>query len=421
MPTKLKPPKPGKPLKIKRGSSSLQIYHSLNTVNGKTYPQFTISYYVADKRIRKKYSSFEDARTEAEVILGKLQHAQHEVLRLTSKDRADYLHAIQKLKPLDVDLHTAITDYTHCCKLLPVGVTLHRAVEEFLQNRPIKTRSKNVGEIVDEFIKTKEQARRSEIHIRDMRNRLARFADVFQVPITSITHDQIQKYLQSLKLGVRTQRNHLRHIITLFRYAVRHEYLSPKALDEFQKIELPDDEITEIEIFSPEEMELVLANAKQEVIPWIVLGGFAGLRHAELQRLDWSEVKAEEGFVEIKARKSKTASRRLAPVTSNLHAWLSLYACKDGNVAIYQNMANEIQKLTKRINENRPRNMRKFKWRKNGLRHSFVSYRLAMINDAAKVALESGHSQQMLFRHYRQLVTKKQAEDWFSIFPTAVN
>ena len=52
---------------------------------------------------------------------------------------------------------------------------------------------------------------------------------------------------------------------------------------------------------------MVLENAKQEIIPWIVLGGFAGLSHAELQRLEWSEVKPEEGFVEIKARKSKTA------------------------------------------------------------------------------------------------------------------
>ena len=419
MPTKLKPPKPGKPLKIKRGSSSLQIYHTLNTVNGKSYPQFTISYYVAEKRIRKKYSNFEDARSEAEVILGKLQHAEHEVLRLTSKDRADYLHAIQKLKPLGVELHAAISDYTHCCKLLPEGMPLQQAVEGFLQYRPVKATSKKLGKIVDEFIQTKEQARRSDIHIRDMRNRLARFANVFQVPITSITHDQIQKYLQSLKLGVRTQRNHLRHIITLFRYAVRHEYLSPKALDEFQKIELPDDEITEIEIFTPDDMRLILTHAKKEIIPWIVLGGFSGLRHAELQRLDWSEVKPKEGFVEIKARKSKTASRRLAPITPNLEAWLSMYVGKDGYVAVYQNMANEIQKLTIRINENRPRNMSKFKWRKNGLRHSFVSYRLAMINDAAKVALESGHSQQMLFRHYRQLVTKKQAEDWFSIFPSA--
>jgi hypothetical protein len=32
------------------------------------------------------------------------------------------------------------------------------------------------------------------------------------------------------------------------------------------------------------------------------------------------------------------------------------------------------------------------KWKKNALRHSFCSYRLAVIEDAAKVAYEAGNS-----------------------------
>jgi hypothetical protein len=54
---------------------------------------------------------------------------------------------------------------------------------------------------------------------------------------------------------------------------------------------------------------------------------------------------------------------------------------------------------------------------KNGLRHSFCSYRLAQTNNAAQVALEAGNSPTMIFRHYRELVTPAQAEAWFSIRP----
>jgi len=52
------------------------------------------------------------------------------------------------------------------------------------------------------------------------------------------------------------------------------------------------------------------------------------------------------------------------------------------------------------------------------MRHSFVSYRLAATGNAAQVALESGHDQAILFRHYRELVRPKDAERFFSIVPT---
>ena len=56
-------------------------------------------------------------------------------------------------------------------------------------------------------------------------------------------------------------------------------------------------------------------------------------------------------------------------------------------------------------------------WPHNALRHSFASYRLAAIQDAAKVALEMGNSPEKLFRHYRELVTEKGAKAWFAITP----
>lgn len=43
-------------------------------------------------------------------------------------------------------------------------------------------------------------------------------------------------------------------------------------------------------------------------------------------------------------------------------------------------------------------------WKKNALRHSFISYRVAAIQSVAQVALEAGNSPQMIFRHYRELV-----------------
>ncbi len=59
----------------------------------------------------------------------------------------------------------------------------------------------------------------------------------------------------------------------------------------------------------------------------------------------------------------------------------------------------------------------KIKWKQNALRHSFISYRLAEIQDVNRVALEASTSPQMIFRHYRELATPEQARTWFSISP----
>lgn len=58
-----------------------------------------------------------------------------------------------------------------------------------------------------------------------------------------------------------------------------------------------------------------------------------------------------------------------------------------------------------------------FIWKPNALRHRYASYRLADIKDAARVALEMGNSPTMLFRNYRELVTEKQAAEWFAALP----
>jgi hypothetical protein len=59
----------------------------------------------------------------------------------------------------------------------------------------------------------------------------------------------------------------------------------------------------------------------------------------------------------------------------------------------------------------------KIGWPRNVLRHSFISYRIAIVQSADQVALEAGNSPSIIFKHYRELTTEEQAEKWFSIMP----
>ena len=56
-------------------------------------------------------------------------------------------------------------------------------------------------------------------------------------------------------------------------------------------------------------------------------------------------------------------------------------------------------------------------WKHNALRHSFISYRCAAVQNVAQVAMEAGNSPGMIFSHYRELVTADEAGTWFAIAP----
>jgi hypothetical protein len=59
----------------------------------------------------------------------------------------------------------------------------------------------------------------------------------------------------------------------------------------------------------------------------------------------------------------------------------------------------------------------KIKWKQNALRHSFISYRVADIQNVAQVALEAGNSPRIIFSNYRELLRPADAKTWFSISP----
>ena len=154
-------------------------------------------------------------------------------------------------------------------------------------------------------------------------------------------------------------------------------------------------------------------NASAKLLPLLAIGAFAGLRTAELLRLEWSNLKfSGKGSVEVTARKAKSAKRRVITMSDNLRAWLEPYAASTGK--LWQTSESAFHKASKKVGiaAGLP------KWPQNGLRHSFASYHLAKHQDAPRLALDMGHiSPKMIFDHYREIVTPEEAERYWQIFP----
>ena len=169
----------------------------------------------------------------------------------------------------------------------------------------------------------------------------------------------------------------------------------------------------DIGIYTPKELAAMLASVDAKFLPLVALGACAGLRTAEIHRLDWQDIDLRGGHIVVGKHKAKTAQRRIVPILPALKAWLSPIGPKSGPVIPHYSGDAPLLRAFRQSLE-----PLKIELVPNGLRHSYATYRLAAVQSADQVALEMGNSPRKLFQNYRELATKKQAEQWFSIMPT---
>jgi integrase len=309
-------------------------------------------------------------------------------------------------------------EYLECSELLkPFNATLRDAVDFYLPHLQATNRTCNVAELVSELLKVKAADGASERYLSDLRSRLGQFAGHFNgKPVAEITATEVDQWLRSLSdkengnpLAATTRNNFRRVLIVAFNFAKERGYCVGNAAEKTAKAKVVEGVVG---ILSVEQTAALLEHSPAELVSYVAIGAFAGLRRAELERLDWQEIDLESGLIEVTASKAKSARRRFVKVQPNLAMWLKPHEQLRGSVTPpdFRDLLDAARKGAK-IEE----------WPQNALRHSFASYHLARFNDAAALALELGHANSnLVFQHYRQLVKPKQAERYWKIAPAAI-
>ena len=306
--------KKGPTFLAKRGNAEVPVY---TIRRGCPNEHHVVCYYQGGRRQRRSFSNLEKAKAEAVIIATKLSSGDLEAIRLTGLDRQVYLAAQEHLRSTGITLDSAARDYATAHRLLG-GYPVLEAVRFYVQHRQGRFTPRKVSEVVAELLEQKESKKRSAVYLKDLRGRLIPFAGSFRdVDIHEVQTAQIEAWLNKLNLSPRSLNNYLRAVRTLFGFAATRKYLTgnhPGATE----VEWATEDPGEIDIYTPDELIRLFHSAKLEMIPYLALAAFAGIRSAELQRLIWTDVKLDKGFIEIKRGKAKTRSRRLVPISDNL-------------------------------------------------------------------------------------------------------
>jgi integrase len=389
---------------VTQGSVTLKIYE----VSRGTRTVYSVAHKDGGRRQLKQFGDMAAALTWASNRAKEIDRGKAPAFMLSPDEGAMYQRAKQILAGTGKSLDEIAREYVDARDTLGGAVRLDVAATYYAERR-LRLVQRTVPEVVKELLEAR--AHKSIRHVKDLNSRLGRFAREVTGYIANVTQRDLALWLRGLGLSSRSHDNFRQVLVLLFRFAQKQGYL-PEGRTEAEKTEpMGDNGDGEIAIFTTDEMRRLLSAAGNDVLPYLALGAFAGIRTAEIVRLDWQEINFETGYIEIKKSKAKTKGRRLIKMQPNLVAWLKKAVKPSGPVtplARPEKTASEV--IAANCDPVIP-------WKRNGLRHSYCTYRYAILQNEHQVSAEMGNSPAMIFANYRALATKEQAEEWFAIMP----
>lgn len=286
--------------------------------------------------------------------------------------------------------------------------------------------ARTVGATIKEFHATKEFEGIGILQKKSLRSLLGYFDRGFtDRQLSSLSPGEVESWLVRVQgenpkthkprpITNQSKKNIHRALYQLFGWCERREYVAKNIM---RAVTSPKPESPRKEIFTPDQMEKMISVATGEELVYLALGGYAGLRTAEIEGnidhegMRWEWIDFERGEILIPKEVTKKSRERLVPLNDTARNLLLKAGDKKRGA-----MATLSDRQKRNMREKLAKAAGMARWLDNALRHSFSSYHLAKHEDAAKTSLLIGHKDaDTTHRHYARLVRKDEAEKWFSL------
>jgi integrase len=307
-------------------------------------------------------------------------------------------------------------------RIIP-GVDLRDAARFYLQHHPAGSAAVTVADAYDEFIAAQEVRGLSKRHLSGLRHHVGLFTESAHTSqIRSITGNAVLDWLASLPLDARTVANYHGSLCNFFNWCERRGLVSKAPTLSIHEGDLPRLKPKPKGVLSVAQCAAMMAwidSHAPKYSPWHALQLFAGIRRAEVGRMQWSWIDLDArvitlpGWTEGGERVVKTGDDwALHDLPENLWAWLAKHQ-GEGRVAVPGNDTVEMWR-----GEEFPK-IGIATWPQNAMRHTFCTMLMSFYGDASKVANWSRHANaSQLYRSYvAKLVSREEAKRFTAILP----
>jgi len=352
-------------------------------------------------RIRKNFPTREEAAAEKSVLELKAvqQNAgMRSVMTFLSdaqlREAEDAFRRLEgQTKPLMFHLDYALTNY-----------------------RP-PTHEKPVDEAVTAYLAVKEteqvQSLISSAMLTTIKRHMAALKKTFPgITVADLTAAKLTPFLQRGKPCLKTYNNRRGLVSTFLKFCEQQEWMATNPIKKvpYYRISRRRGSAKAISAVQAQELMTYLEGFKGgRLVPYFALCLFAGirpcLRTGEMLRLKPGHIDLETGVIRVEPDVSKVKELRRVCIQPNLAAWLRAYPLDRFPIII-----PNLQKIRARI-------AKRFGLTHDVMRHTFISMHVAKFRSIGEAALQAGNSESIIKKHYLDLKSKEEAEQFFGIVP----
>lgn len=254
-----------------------------------------------------------------------------------------------------------------------------------------------------------EQEPRSDSHREKLEIFQRAFPVAFKGRVADIEPAALRRWIKARSANGNTQAMYYRYTAMFFAYLKANRLIPDNPMD---GVPAPKTKPAR-NILTPKQMKALLAlDLPDYVRAFLLLGGFAGLRTEEMERMDWANVNTKTGQIHVPPGAMKDSGgfdQRIVDFTEPLKRRKAWLARRSGPII---GMASETFHTHKRraclpvLSE----------WPDNCLRHSFATYHLARAKSAGLTAFQMGHTDaKMVQRVYAVPAALADWRAWWAI------
>ncbi len=408
------PAKVSFPLVMSERGVSVTIYRTTSSKGGKHYVSYTLSWQTPEGRRRKVFGDFDDAKREAGAKLaGILSGRADSTLGLAD---AEFLtKARQESDRIGKPLFAILEEYAEAQKIL-AGRTGILSAAKYWDRHVGKVTPILVDTAYGEFLEARAKGS-SPDHLKNLRERGKAFREAFACNVHEVDRASVRSWLEKHGTTPSAWNKRRETLSNFFGWCVDKGYISKDAAEEIMQVKKEVEESGEVLVYTPSEMRTILMGTekvgpiREDLLPFVVLGAFAGIRpEGEFQRITWENVNFIERVIRLEKRQQKVKNAaRTIPMQDNLVQWLAPYANHKGHIAPFKKLSQALRRRCEAVGVT---------YKENGLRHSYGTYRLAIVHSDAQVAREMGNSPDIIADHYdSRAASEAQAKDFWSVAP----
>ena len=255
------------------------------------------------------------------------------------------------------------------------------------------------------FLDEKEEENRADRTISNLRNRITQWIErEGMLFVEDINRERCEALRARSGVSALTRRNDMAAASAFCSWLTDKKLLPHHPMRDLRK---PRIDYKAPAILSPRQakklLNCALKRGNKQVLASLAIMLFSGPRPSEMPL---AKIFYEDSpCVRLEGGKLRGRANRIVSIPPNALAWLERAGFLEQPGKLSDRQRQTLCRLTG------------IKWIEDIHRHSFITYRLAESDNAALVAREAGTSEEMIYSKYARLRTKKEALEYFSIFP----